>query len=259
MKAAEINAELMGSIPWYPKLIACVKEVYRSLGHGNGEVKYQRALSMALTECKIDHNREVAMQMLYRSDDVPIGKGIVDFLIEGQAIVELKTLAGSIRKEDVNQLHKYLLHTGIQLGLLINFPKHFKLELTVVVLVRSDKKLTPLPPPIKLTVLSESTDAVDSDDDDKEQVKRPLTEVATSETKFSDDQLQSIPLSRGGKRKSDQVAQATDVATTLLCFPKRRWETEETDDEQWSGYDLIINAPTHKRHKIQFKGKVEMN
>ncbi len=146
--------ELKSGTSWYQPVIACIKEVYRSLGHGCSEVSYQRSLSAALTLCRIEHRREVPLQMLYRDDDKPIGKGIVDFLIEGQAILELKTLtATSVRPADVRQLQQYLLHTGIQVGMLVNFPKHRRADMAIVLIVRDDKPVLPLPPPIKLVPL----------------------------------------------------------------------------------------------------------
>jgi GxxExxY protein len=61
-----------------------------------------------------------------------VGEYVVDILVEGKVIVELKTVE-KLEKAHEAQLLNYLKATGIHVGLLVNF-KHPKAEVKRMVL-----------------------------------------------------------------------------------------------------------------------------
>ncbi len=100
------------------KIIGCAMKVHNTLGNGFQEVIYQRALAIELLKAKLDFVREQEMPIFYEGEE--IGTRRVDFLIEGEVLVELKAL---IKLEDVHlaQVLNYLVAYSLEKGLLINF------------------------------------------------------------------------------------------------------------------------------------------
>jgi GxxExxY protein len=100
------------------KIIGCAMEVHNTLGNGFQEVIYQRCLSIELLEKGIAHQREFAMPIIYKGNDVGLRR--VDFLIEEEISLEIKAV---ITLEDVHlaQAMNYLEAYNLQTGLLINF------------------------------------------------------------------------------------------------------------------------------------------
>lgn len=99
------------------EIIGCAMRVHSGLGNGFQEAVYQRALSIELHLCGIEHRREVEMPIFYKGYDV--GTRRVDFLI-GEISVELKAI---IQLENVHlaQAKNYLEAYNLETGLLINF------------------------------------------------------------------------------------------------------------------------------------------
>lgn len=100
------------------RIIGCAMTVHNTLGNGFQEVIYQRALSIELHHCGIEHVREQEMPIFYR--DEQIGTRRADFFIEGKVMLEIKAL------EKLENVHKaqainYLEAYGLPDGLLINF------------------------------------------------------------------------------------------------------------------------------------------
>ena len=92
--------------------------VHNTLGNGFQEVIYQRALSIELRFNDISHVREQEMPICYR--DEQIGTRRVDFFVESEVMVEIKTiekLEGKHFTQAINYLEAYELADG----LLINF------------------------------------------------------------------------------------------------------------------------------------------
>ena len=71
------------------KIIGAAMEVHSYLGNGFQEVIYQRALSYELELRKIDHAREVEMDVMYK--ECLVGCRRVDFLIGEKISVEIKS------------------------------------------------------------------------------------------------------------------------------------------------------------------------
>ena len=100
------------------KIIGCAMRVHSTLGNGFQEVIYQRALEIEMALEGLGFIREMEMPIFYRSEQ--IGTRRVDFFVEGEIMVELKSL---IQLEDVHlaQAINYLEAYNIKTGLLINF------------------------------------------------------------------------------------------------------------------------------------------
>ena len=100
------------------RVIGAAIEVHRVLGAGFLESVYEEALSLELSIRGIHYLRQPIIAVEYKGQYV--GEGRLDFLIENQLIVELKTVA-LLAPIHTAQVLSYLKTTGYQLGLLINF------------------------------------------------------------------------------------------------------------------------------------------
>ena len=107
-----------------------VFEVNRVLGPGFLEKVYENALLIELKKQGIKAESQVLIKVCYKENVV--GEYIADILVEGKAIVELKTVE-TIDKIHEAQLLNYLRATGIRVGLLVNM-KHPKAEIKRMVM-----------------------------------------------------------------------------------------------------------------------------
>ncbi|MDD5397123.1 MAG: GxxExxY protein [Candidatus Moranbacteria bacterium] len=100
------------------EIIKCSQKVHSFLGNGFQEVIYQRALEIELEKSGLKFEREKEMDIFY--NEILIGRRRVDFLVDGDVMVELKALT---KLEDVNvaQLINYIEAYKVKIGLLINF------------------------------------------------------------------------------------------------------------------------------------------
>lgn len=100
------------------KVIGCAQKVHQFLGNGFQEVIYQRALEIEFEKEGLKFEREKEMDIFY--EDKLIGNRRVDFLIDGDIMVELKAIT---KLEDVNiaQLMNYIEAYKVRIGLLVNF------------------------------------------------------------------------------------------------------------------------------------------
>ena len=102
------------------KIIGAAIRVHQELGPGLLESVYQRCPLIELQSMRIRAETEVPLPVKYRGQLVEDMGYRLDFLVEGNLIVELKSV------EEVKPVHKkqlltYLKLTGYRLGLLINF------------------------------------------------------------------------------------------------------------------------------------------
>lgn len=104
--------------PLTRKIIGCAMEVHRILGPGFQEVVYQRALACEFEMQEMSFQRESEENVFYKGRLV--GTRRMDFLVEGQIMVELKAVR---QLEDVHlsQGLNYLTAFDLDNGLLINF------------------------------------------------------------------------------------------------------------------------------------------
>ena len=100
------------------RVIGCAIEVHRALGPGLLERAYLLALCAELAHTGIAFERERPFPMVYR--DVDVGLYIPDLIVEGKAIVEVKSVT-HLEPIFTAQLVTYLRITRLRVGLLLNF------------------------------------------------------------------------------------------------------------------------------------------
>ena len=100
------------------RIIGAAIEVHRALGPGFLESVYENALAIELAARGIPFATQVSAPIQYRGSVV--GTHVLDLLVEGQIVVELKAIRNL---EDIHfvVLRSYLKATGREHGLLLNF------------------------------------------------------------------------------------------------------------------------------------------
>ena len=104
--------------PLTEKIIGCFYSVYNELGPGFLESVYSRSLQLALEQAGLKVEREVEINVHFRSQLVGVFKA--DLIVENKVILELKS-ARAIDSMHESQLLNYLRATNIEIGLLFNF------------------------------------------------------------------------------------------------------------------------------------------
>ena len=101
------------------RIIGAAIAVHKELGPGLLESSYEACLAFEFIERGIGFERQKPLPLTYRGHTLDCGYRI-DFLVEGQVIVEIKTV---IRFEPVHeaQVISYLRLSGCKVGLLLNF------------------------------------------------------------------------------------------------------------------------------------------
>jgi GxxExxY protein len=94
--------------------------VHRKLGPGFLEVVYRRALLIELRKACLITETEKEFRVFYDGQEVGLHR--LDLLVEGQVIIELKTVE-HLGKEHYAQVRAYLKATGLRKALLVNFSK----------------------------------------------------------------------------------------------------------------------------------------
>ena len=101
------------------RVIGAAIEVHRHLGPGLLESSYDACLRRELELRAIPYRSQVAVPLLY--EGVQVARGyIIDFLIEGSLIVELKSVDKLLPIHSA-QLMTYMRLLRISSGLLMNF------------------------------------------------------------------------------------------------------------------------------------------
>jgi GxxExxY protein len=98
--------------------IGCCLSVHRELGPGLNERVYSRACRIELETRGLSYDAERPVPIRYRGNLICTQR--IDLLIEGQVIVEVKSVE-SIRPVHVAQAVSYLRATGLRVALVINF------------------------------------------------------------------------------------------------------------------------------------------
>ncbi len=106
------------------KIIGHCINVHKELGPGFLESIYHRALEIEFSEAHIDFESEKEIPVYYHKKIA--GTHRLDFLIEGEITLELKTVE-EIHKKYYAQVRSYLKATNKDIGLLVNFAD-FKLD-----------------------------------------------------------------------------------------------------------------------------------
>ncbi len=96
-------------------IIGAIFRVYNKLGFGYQEKEYQKALALELTSLGLRFQRELYTNLTY--EGVLIRKFYIDFLVEGQVVVELK-IANEVYRKHFMQVLQYLKNNNIKIGLI---------------------------------------------------------------------------------------------------------------------------------------------
>ncbi len=100
------------------KIIGCAMTVHNTLGSGFLESVYQNALAYEIRKAGLEVECEKKIQVLY--DNVIVGDFSADMLVQNLVLIENKAVQTIIPAHEV-QLVNYLMATGIEIGLLLNF------------------------------------------------------------------------------------------------------------------------------------------
>ena len=100
------------------KVIGCAFTVYNKMGFGYLEFVYEKCLLIELTKIGLKTESQKRINVFY--DDELVGEFVADILVEDEIILELKS-ARQLAKAHEAQLVNYLVCTGKDVGLLINF------------------------------------------------------------------------------------------------------------------------------------------
>ena len=106
--------------PLTERIIGCAIEVHRELGPGLLESAYEIPLRIQLAKngIRFDHQRVIPLIF----DGVHVGDYKPDLIVEGQVIVEVKSVL-HFEPVFVSQMLTYLRITGLRRGLILNFNK----------------------------------------------------------------------------------------------------------------------------------------
>ena len=100
-------------------IIAAAIAVHRELGPGLLESAYETCLTFELLDKGFSVQRQVEMPVVYHGHRLDCGYRM-DLLVEGQVVVELKSVEG-LQPLHEAQLLSYLKLSGKKVGLLLNF------------------------------------------------------------------------------------------------------------------------------------------
>jgi GxxExxY protein len=104
--------------PLSGRIIERAIAVHRALGPGFLESIYHGAMRVALSKGGIAYENQKRVRIHF--DGVEVGIHVLDLLVDGQIIVELKAVK-AFEGIHFAQVKSYLRATGLQVGLLINF------------------------------------------------------------------------------------------------------------------------------------------
>jgi GxxExxY protein len=100
------------------KIIGAAYTVYNRMGFSFLESVYENCLLIELHKSGITAENQT--EILVKYDDKVVGEFKADLLVENQIVVELKSIRALLPVHEV-QLVNYLMATGKEVGLLINF------------------------------------------------------------------------------------------------------------------------------------------
>ena len=100
------------------QIIGCAFKIHRALGSGFLEKIYENALVIELCKMGLHAEQQKPIPVYYEGEKV--GEYYADLFIENCVICEIKANS-ALSKENEAQLVNYLVATGVDTGLLINF------------------------------------------------------------------------------------------------------------------------------------------
>lgn len=103
------------------KIIGCAYEVYNRMGFGYLESVYEKCLLIELEKAGLTAVAQTPIPVSY--DGITVGNFVADIIVEDTVIIELKSIKQIIQAHEV-QLVNYLVATGKDVGLILNFGEH---------------------------------------------------------------------------------------------------------------------------------------
>ena len=100
------------------KIIGCAYQVYNRMGFGFLESVYEKCMLIELRKEGLSAESQKPITVYY--DKVTVGEFIADIVVNATVILELKSVRRIIEAHEV-QLVNYLVATGKEVGLILNF------------------------------------------------------------------------------------------------------------------------------------------
>lgn len=101
------------------QIIGAAIEVHRSIGPGLLESTYEECLDRELRESGLVVSRQLVVPLTYKGK--PLASTYrLDLIVEERVIVEVKAVE-KLARVHVAQMLSYLHHTGLRVGLILNF------------------------------------------------------------------------------------------------------------------------------------------
>jgi GxxExxY protein len=100
------------------KIIGCAYEVYNKMGYGYLESVYEKCLLIELRKAGLTADAQMPIKVQY--DGQIVGDFFADIIVNDTVILELKSVK-KIATAHEAQLVNYLVATGKQVGLILNF------------------------------------------------------------------------------------------------------------------------------------------
>jgi GxxExxY protein len=100
------------------RIIGCCYNVYNKLGFGYLESVYEKSLMIEFRKANLFAEFQKPVTVFY--DGYVVGQFYTDVLVDGKIVIELKSVRQLLRIHEV-QLVNYLVSTGKDVGILINF------------------------------------------------------------------------------------------------------------------------------------------
>lgn len=99
-------------------IIGCAYRVHNEMGFGFLESVYEKCMLIELRKAGLTAENQMPIDVFYHGQQV--GEFIADVVVEGEIIVELKSVRNLVKAHEV-QLVNYLTATHKNVGLLLNF------------------------------------------------------------------------------------------------------------------------------------------
>ncbi len=100
------------------KIIGCAYRVYNKMGFGFLESVYEKCMLIELRKAELIAEAQKPITVTY--EDEIVGEFVADIVVENTIILELKSVRRVVMAHEV-QLVNYLVATGKQVGLILNF------------------------------------------------------------------------------------------------------------------------------------------
>lgn len=100
------------------KIIGAAYKVYNRMGYGFLETVYEKCMLIELRKLGLDVVTQKSIKVCY--DNEVVGEYKADIIVNDKIIVELKSISQITTAHEV-QLVNYLVATGLEVGLILNF------------------------------------------------------------------------------------------------------------------------------------------